>query len=163
MASLGLSELRFYWWEAKIDLGKDLSFDDNKPFALAVLTKDQLTQYDVIWQQLNAKIGPFFSNCLSIILIQWFLKTIHIRHFWRDCVDSTQKPASLLIPVTSSSWRGCPTYGRDVVSYCYLRLCNLCRPPWLTSKGVLCNVCSLACLVWSLLRELCLSLAYHNQ
>ena len=44
-------------------------------------------------------------------------------------------------PVTP--WRQCPTYDRDVVSYRYLRLCNLCRPPSLTSDA-LCYVCSVA-------------------
>ena len=35
------------------------------------------------------------------------------------------------------SRRRCPTYGRDVVSYCYLRFCNHSRPPWLTSSSVI--------------------------
>ena len=48
---------------------------------------------------------------------------------------------------TIMSWRRCPTYGRDVVSYCYLRFCNFCRPPCLTSSCVGLNVCSLAYLV----------------
>ena len=48
--------------------------------------------------------------------------------------------------------RRCPTYDRDVVSYCYLCICNFCRQSRLTSGGVLCNVCLVACLVtcfWS--------------
>ena len=47
------------------------------------------------------------------------------------------------------SWRWCLAYGRDVVSYCYLRLCNLCRPHWLTSSCVLWNVCSVVYLILS--------------
>ena len=30
----------------------------------------------------------------------------------------------------TGSWRRCLTYGRDVVSYCSLCFCNLCRPDW---------------------------------
>ena len=37
----------------------------------------------------------------------------------------------------------------DVVSYCCLRLCNFCILAWLTSNGVLWNVCSDAYLVMS--------------
>ena len=48
-----------------------------------------------------------------------------------------------------SAWWRCPTYGRDVVSYCYLRLSNLCKHPWLTSSGVLWNVCLMAYIVLS--------------
>ena len=60
------------------------------------------------------------------------------------------------------AWRRCPTYSRDVVSYCYLRLCNLCRPPWLTSSGVApeCLLNGFSCLIWSLQRELCLFWSY---
>ena len=47
------------------------------------------------------------------------------------------------------TWLRCPTYGRDVNSYWDLRFCNLCRPPWLTSSSVLCNVFSVAYLVLS--------------
>ena len=47
------------------------------------------------------------------------------------------------------TWRLCLTYGGDVDSCCYLRLCNLCRSPWLTSSGVLWNVCSVAYLILS--------------
>ena len=39
------------------------------------------------------------------------------------------------------AWSRCPTYGKDVVSYCSLRLYSLCRSPLLTSSGVLWNVC----------------------
>ena len=46
------------------------------------------------------------------------------------------------------TWCRCLTYGRDVVSYCCLRLCNLCKSPWLTSSGVLWNVCSVAYLLF---------------
>ena len=46
--------------------------------------------------------------------------------------------------VFQSTWRRCPTYGRHGVSCCNLCFCNLCRPPWLTSSSVLCNVCSVA-------------------
>ena len=49
----------------------------------------------------------------------------------------------------SNSWRRCPTYGRDVVSYCYLCLCNLCRPPYLPSSSVLCNIFSAVTVVLS--------------
>ena len=45
--------------------------------------------------------------------------------------------------------RRCSTYGRDGVSCCYLRFCNLCRPPWLASSDVVLNVCSGAYLVLS--------------
>ena len=45
--------------------------------------------------------------------------------------------------------RRCLTYGRDTVNYCCLRFFNFCRPPWLISSGVLCNVCSVAYLVLS--------------
>ena len=51
--------------------------------------------------------------------------------------------------MTKNSWRGSPTYGRDVVSYCYLRFCTLCRQPWLTSYSVGLNVWAVAYLVLS--------------
>ena len=60
--------------------------------------------------------------------------------------------------------RRCLAYGRDVVSYCYLRLCSLCRSPWLTSRDVLWNVCSWfmpSCLVTS--KGTFLVLALYNQ
>ena len=51
--------------------------------------------------------------------------------------------------IDSFPWRRCPTYGRDIASYCYLRLCTLCRSPWLSNSGVVLNVCSVACLVFA--------------
>ena len=48
-----------------------------------------------------------------------------------------------------SSWSLCSTYGRDVVSYCYLHVYNLCRSFWFTSSVVVWNVCSVAHLVLS--------------
>ena len=47
------------------------------------------------------------------------------------------------------AWRRFPMYGRDVVCYCYLCPCNLCRSLWLTSSDVVWNICSVAYLVLS--------------
>ena len=44
-------------------------------------------------------------------------------------------------------WRRCPTYGKDVVSFCYLCFCNLFIPFWVTNNDVGLNMCSGAYLV----------------
>ena len=38
--------------------------------------------------------------------------------------------------VLQETWHPCPTYGGYVGSFCYVRFCNLCSPPWLTKSGV---------------------------
>ena len=59
-------------------------------------------------------------------------------------LNRNKNPTSALSLI---AWHWCPTYGRKVVSYWYYIFHNLCRSPWLTRRGVLWYVCSVACLI----------------
>ena len=77
--------------------------------------------------------------------------------------DRRNKQEARVPEFLPAPWRRCLTHGRDVVSYCYLRLCNLCRSPWLTSSGVRCDVCSVVYLLLSGSKGALFVSALHNQ
>ena len=156
---IGLSRTKssFFWhWDVspvhcKLATSTDINFDISEPLYIYI--------YIYIYESAN------WMLILGKCYIHQFAHTPSFlqnnRKFdLRLCNPEAITPINRFL---KKSRRRCATYGRDVVSYCYLRFCNHSTAPWLTSSSVPCNVCSVACLVWSLRRELGLSLAWHDQ
>ena len=94
-----------------------------------------------IWQEAHGSAS--WRDGLSVVLLcmsAW-------AYFSNCCAE--WYPMGWQVRCAATAWRQCPTYGKDVVSYCYLRFSKLCRPPWLTNSPVLWKLCSVAYIVLS--------------
>ena len=92
------------------------------------LKKDRLSRYRITMLKIRRSRDLRIFNVRISILVR--------RHLYIETASRLQDDHNAFL----KSWRRCPTYGRDVISYCYLRFCNLCMSPWLTSNGVGLNI-----------------------
>ena len=125
------------------------------------------TRLSLPWNELQSRLECMLSfNCkqyrgYGLRQLRWNQLSPADCWFVRNTQVTYINP--LALSCNAFVWLWCPTYSGHLVNYYYLRLCNLCRPPWWTSSGALWNVCSVTCRVWSLHRKLCMFLAIHNQ
>ena len=96
----------------------------------------------------NQKCIQSVTSSLFVANINFCRDQIPMKAHMPVCLSFYQVTSLLsTMQAAPNTWRRSPMYGRDIVSYYYLRLRNLCRPPWLTNDGVLWNVYSVAYLV----------------